>query len=179
MSAPIIENDATASMAARRVTIAIPAANPTRAPRSMAGEGTARSAWLIGEARRQRPWHHHAVSTRPLTVEVTRFETESAAEVASEFLADDSIEAMVVGDPSIGFAVVVHRDDAPRASALLGVAGRPAAAAMADPALDPWDEPLPASSLWRRPGWVRLIGLLIVIGMALPLVVGLLRWIAR
>jgi hypothetical protein len=119
------------------------------------------------------------VSTRPLTVEVTRFETESAAEVASEFLADDSIEAMVVGDPSIGFAVVVHRDDVPRASALLGVTSRAGGPTPADPVLDPWDEPLPASSIWRRPGWVRVVGLLIVIGMALPLVVGLLRWIAR
>jgi hypothetical protein len=117
------------------------------------------------------------VPARPLNAEVTRFDAESAAEVAAEFLGDDGIEAMVVGDPSIGFAVVVHRQDLSRALVLLGVTSTRPASSPASTAGDPWDQPLPPSSIWRRPPWVRAVGLLVVAGLVVPAVVGLLRWL--
>jgi hypothetical protein len=70
----------------------------------------------------------------------------------------------------------VHRQDLSRARVLLGATST-RSSTPASTAGDPWDRPLPQSSIWRRPPWVRAVGLLVVAGLVVPAVVGLLRWL--
>jgi hypothetical protein len=111
-----------------------------------------------------------------MLVECARFDAEETAEAAAAYLADDGVDATVVGDAAIGWALAVERSELARARVLLGLPSDDAASLPPDE-FDPWDEPLPASSLWRHPTWVRVVGLLVVIGMVVPAVLGVLRWL--
>jgi hypothetical protein len=110
-------------------------------------------------------------------VQLGDFDRRDRAEAAAAFLAGDGIEAAPLGEqPPFRLAVPVDQLD--QAMALLGLAptavggGAPSDEDLDD---DPWDQPLPESSIWHRPPWMKLAVVVIVVGMLLPAIAGLLR----
>lgn len=122
-------------------------------------------------------------TSRDRLVEVTSYDSIEEAEAAAAFLADDAITATVVDD-GVTAQLVVPAPDLRRARVLLGLppaapgAGPPAPSTV-DGADDPWDAPLPASSLWRRPPWMRAVVVLVVAGMLVPAVLSLVSFLTR
>jgi hypothetical protein len=111
-------------------------------------------------------------------VQLGDFDRRDRAEAAAAFLAGDDIEAVMVGEePPFRLAVPVEQVD--QASALLGLAPATTSGTLPDELDlgddDPWDQPLPESSIWHRPPWMKLAVVVIVVGMLLPAIAGLLR----
>jgi hypothetical protein len=128
-----------------------------------------------------------AVPKHDAGVEIATFPTLAEADAAVAFLADDAVGARVLGTDG-DYRLVVPRADAGRASVLLGLpsVGSSSVDLGAEPAtshqpridldepVGPWDEPLPPSSLWRRPPWIRLVAVIVVVGLVVPAMLSLL-----
>lgn len=126
-------------------------------------------------------------TSRDRLVEVTTYDSIEVAEAAAAFLADDAIDARVIDDGTTAH-LVVPPQDANRARVLLGLPPVTPAAGWSAPdegdvyASDEpwdWDAPLPASSMWRKPPWMRAVVVLVVAGMLIPAVLSLVNVLTR